>query len=179
MAIIGPFTNVPEPGAPIASAWAQQLTQYAVDLVQSGTYTPTLGIIAVGTGGSATNTANWTFIGAPNAGGKGLLILSGVITFGTSGAVLPQAGSETIGLPPGFSLVGLTNVAVVGHCTYQIGGSNFAGALWSSGATAMRPVSALTNGTVDNWGDINATIPGAWVAGSTIVWFATCPVTRS
>lgn len=32
---IGPFTNVPAPGSPIASAWAQQLTQYAVDLAAS------------------------------------------------------------------------------------------------------------------------------------------------
>jgi hypothetical protein len=28
---IGPFTNVPAPGDPVTSAWAQQLTQYAVD----------------------------------------------------------------------------------------------------------------------------------------------------
>lgn len=28
---IGPFTNVPAPGSPIASAWAQQLTQAFVD----------------------------------------------------------------------------------------------------------------------------------------------------
>lgn len=29
---IPPFTNVPAPGDPITSAWAQQLTQYAVDI---------------------------------------------------------------------------------------------------------------------------------------------------
>lgn len=28
---IGPFTNVPAPGSPIASNWAQQITQYVVD----------------------------------------------------------------------------------------------------------------------------------------------------
>ena len=28
---IGPFTNVPAPGSPIASAWPQQITQYVVD----------------------------------------------------------------------------------------------------------------------------------------------------
>lgn len=31
MSTIGPFTNVPEPGAPLQSAWAQQLTQYVND----------------------------------------------------------------------------------------------------------------------------------------------------
>lgn len=28
---IPPFSNVPAPGAPVASSWAQQITQYAVD----------------------------------------------------------------------------------------------------------------------------------------------------
>jgi hypothetical protein len=31
---IGPFTNVPAPGSPIASAWAQQVTQYFSDAVR-------------------------------------------------------------------------------------------------------------------------------------------------
>lgn len=176
---IPPFNNVPSPGSPVASAWAQQLTQYAVDLVQTGTYTPTLTVIAVGTGGSAANSGSWIYVGQPDAGGRGVLFVNGLLTFGTTGAAFPTASSETISLPPGFTLVGLTNVAVLGHCTYQIGGSNFAGAMWSSGSAALRPVAALTNGTVDNWGDLNATVPGAWVAGSTIVWTATCPVTRS
>lgn len=32
MSTIGPFTNVPDPGSPLQSAWAQQLTAYAVAL---------------------------------------------------------------------------------------------------------------------------------------------------
>ena len=38
---IPPFTNVPAPNDPVASAWAQQLTQFAVDQIQAGPTAPT------------------------------------------------------------------------------------------------------------------------------------------
>ena len=38
---IPPFTNVPAPNDPVASAWAQQLTQFAVDQIQAGPTPPT------------------------------------------------------------------------------------------------------------------------------------------
>lgn len=37
---IPPFTNVPSPNDPVASPWAQQLTQFAVDLIQARTDQP-------------------------------------------------------------------------------------------------------------------------------------------
>lgn len=38
---IPPFSTVPAPGDPVASAWAQQLTQFAVDQISSGPTPPT------------------------------------------------------------------------------------------------------------------------------------------
>lgn len=38
---IPPFTNVPAPNDPVASAWAQQLTQFVVDDIQVGPTAPT------------------------------------------------------------------------------------------------------------------------------------------
>lgn len=38
--VIPPFTNVPAPDDPVESAWAQQLTQFAVDQISAGPTAP-------------------------------------------------------------------------------------------------------------------------------------------
>ena len=38
---IGPFTDVPAPNDPVASAWAQEITQFAVDDITIGSVQPT------------------------------------------------------------------------------------------------------------------------------------------
>lgn len=38
---IPPFTNVPAPNDPVASAWAQDITRFAVDQIQAGPTAPT------------------------------------------------------------------------------------------------------------------------------------------
>src|SRR5690606_2136884 len=63
-----------------------------------GTYAPTLGVIGVGTGGSAANTARWRLV---RIGQLGELHLAGIIRFGTSGATFPGGGAETVSFPSG------------------------------------------------------------------------------
>lgn len=59
----------------------------------SGTYTPTLTGMVIGSGGTPLNTATYTYIG-------GLLFVYGHIKFGTSGQTFPTA--PTISLPSGY-----------------------------------------------------------------------------
>jgi hypothetical protein len=72
------------------------------NLFKSGTYTPTLVNLAIGTGGTPTNSAKWTFVGFP-AGG--VLTLEGMIKFGTTAPTLPGASEESISLPAGYSMI--------------------------------------------------------------------------
>lgn len=138
---------------------------------ETGSYTPTLGNMAIGTGGSAQNTADYVFVGGPRSGDRGLLSVTGTVQFGTTGMTFPQAGSETITLPAAFRFVGTSSLHIVGHVTYN-GTSNAVGALWSSGTNAYRPVNSTTSTTQNVWGDISGTVPFAWVAGNSIQWHA-------
>lgn len=81
----------------------QVLTQADIAaLFTSGTYTPTLGAMVIGTGGTPTNTAKYTFVGFP-AGG--VLTVEGKIKFGTTGVTLPAGSTETISLPSGYAFI--------------------------------------------------------------------------
>lgn len=143
--------------------------------VLTGTYTPALGIIAIGTGGSALNIARYTFIGPAASGSRGILFMSGRIVFGTTGATFPGAGGEVIALPAALVLDEAPSYALtpIGRATYGIG-SNYAGAIWWNTATTVRPVSETVSGTNLIFGDLTAAIPGTWVAGSTISYAYTC-----
>jgi hypothetical protein len=79
---IPPFSNVPAPGDPIQSAWAQQITQYVVDL-QTATARRPLGLLgSAGTSGSqglgvafgtlSGTTVNFTVTGT----GRSILLLA-------------------------------------------------------------------------------------------------------
>ena len=82
------------------------LTQAEIDSwFVSGTYTPTLTNMAIGTGGTAINTASFTFAGFP-AGG--ILCVEGKVVFGTAGQTFPGASNESISLPTGYTLVDST-----------------------------------------------------------------------
>lgn len=140
-------------------------------LVQTGAYTPVLSNMGVGSGGSASNAATWTFVGGDHVGDPGLLVVSGRLIFGTTGATFPQVGAESISLPPGFLVNNPSYANVpVGQCLMTVGGQNCSAALWRANATSLRPVSQAVTGTNVIWGDPTATVPFAWAAGDLMSW---------
>src|SRR5262245_37694634 len=61
----------------------------AFGMVEYNTYVPTLGVIAIGTGGSALNEGAYTFVGGPSVGDRGILAIQGRIIFGTTTPTFP------------------------------------------------------------------------------------------
>ena len=146
-----------------------------------GTYTPTLVGMDIGTGGGATNTATYTYLGGTTVGDHGIMLLQGDIVFGTTGATLPSAAATTIQLPNNF------NFAVTAHTAYPLGvwvhtnaswatthpvtmfnASRFRLRVWREGVLAGRI-------TISN---LSSTLPTTWAAGQGIKWEASAIVVR-
>lgn len=155
------------------------LTQAEIDSwFVSGTYTPTLANLAIGTGGSPTNTASFTFAGFP-AGG--ILTVEGKIVFGTTAPTLPGASQESISLPSGYSMI-LTDTS-----------SGLAGTLLYVDVSAatlfdglMAPLTATTVGlyvkTVSGTAiavnsALTATVPFTWAINDEIRYRFVCRAT--
>lgn len=151
--------------------------------VERGTWTPTLTNFAVGTGGSATNTAAYTWVGSNLSSDDGILYMNGSITFGTSGATLPgSSGSVLIlGLPSGFTIPstaysGTGPNALAGGVTYQDSSpaANYKGEVWYYSATFIRFVILNTSGTYPTVGGFTAATPFTWASGDKMNW--TCVI---
>lgn len=139
-------------------------------LFASGTYTPTLGSMVIGTGGSASNSAKYTFVGFP-AGGE--LIVEGAIVFGTSGQTFPGAGTETFSLPSGYTLIDSTTSSIVAGWTSFVdssAGSTIHGVLRPNSSTTMRLLVLSVTGTNLTVVDIASTVPFTWASGDQIYY---------
>lgn len=145
-------------------------------VVQSGSYTPTLTGMVVGTGG--TNAAEYAFIGGPNTGDKGILVVHGIAQFGTAGQTFPT--SPTISLPSGFS-------TSLSSGTHDLGGAvladatglNHAGRVWIAGATTIRPVLQQVSGATLFYNVLSTTTPFTWANGDSIVWTVVARAVRT
>lgn len=140
-------------------------------IVTSGTYTPTLANMAIGTGGGAVNAASFTFTGPP--GGIGLLTIEGNLKFGTAGATLPGAGVETFSLPTGYANVETTSLhsnASSLSCRLIGAAVNAKGIMRPESASTLRPIVYQVAGANIIIADITAAIPGAWANGDEIWW---------
>lgn len=138
----------------------------------SGTYTPVLLNMAIGTGGSPDNTATYRYA-------NGLLSVWGHIDFGTTGATLPGASTEAIGFPPGYTsdlpLAGM----VIGMVRMNIGGDDFMGPLLGgTGSEATLRSFHLINSIWIDTNPIGATSPATWAGDDWITYHFTVPVTR-
>ena len=131
-------------------------------LFDDGTYTPTLTNMAVGTGGSATNSATYTF-------SNGILLVSGRIIFGTSGTTFPGGSDEYIGLPSGYTRANNAGTRPVGWVRTNIS-INQVGTLWDNGPTSSVTLQILETGTptYGAWTSPSASVPASWAAGSVI-----------
>jgi hypothetical protein len=145
-------------------------------LVQSGTYTPTLTNIAVGTGGSAQNSADYLFVGGPSVGDKGILMVSGRIVFGTTGATLPGVtNNPKASLPVGFNLLHLATTFHVGDIRAAVSGA-YDGRVLNDSANGnlvqlfftQLPVAVANGGVIVS--PPSPTFPSTWAAGSEIRW---------
>jgi hypothetical protein len=147
---------------------------------QIGTYTPTLANCAVGTGGSASNTADYVYVGDPASGGEGIMFIQGSIVLGTSGASMGTGPTAT--LPTGFTqnIPAATAVYRQGGCSMEAGASGTVQGLvqWSS-TTAVAFVVMGSASTYVGTATITSAVPGTWAAGNLIRWWYTANVSRT
>lgn len=143
-------------------------TGWIVVLAQ-GTYTPSAGgTMVVGTGGSAFNSASWSYA-------YGTLSVSGRWVFGTSGTTFPNA-PVTLTYPSGFTAeTTIQSSAVpIGSVLYAISGSNYIGNTFSNLSSNFRLLvsrydpTLATNPQYATTASITSGIPATWVAGSSI-----------
>lgn len=143
------------------SAWVLYLAK--------GTYTPTLTGMAIGTGGSAFNSATYTY-------SYGMMNISGRLTFGTTAPTFPTA--PTVTYPTGFTAdsTTLSNQNTLGTAICVVaGGVNYVATIFYNNTTTWRILTHRYNPTlganayVDYIG-ISTTVPGAWVAGDAIAY---------
>ena len=146
--------------------------------VESGTYTPTLSGCAIGTGGSATNTAQYAFVGGVGVGAMGIMYVSGLVTFGTTGATVPQS-NPILSLPPGFNLVVAVTNRVMTAMTTAGGGFQMALIVLNSGDlnhVTIEPT--VISGNIIGPTGMGPTTPAAWAAGNSIRWNVTMQAVR-
>ena len=153
-----------------------------IAIVASGTYTPTLVNVAVGTGG--TNAASYRYVGQESTTSgfrDGLLFLSGEIILGTSGFTVPS-GSVTVSLPAGFQISpNYSSFMQGGQCTMFKGGSGMAGILRINSGTTLRILALTASGTTGlSHASPSATVPfnAAWAAGDGMEWQAVVGAVR-
>lgn len=149
--------------------------------VETDTYTPSLTNIAIGTGGSAENTASYVYVGESGAGGAGLMIANGTIVLGTSGASV--SGQPTVGLPSGFSFPVVDTERHL-PASFRMdpdggGGSKYLGIARIASASTFVVNYVNTTGGIAIAGAIGASDPASWSAGGWIRWSFTARVVRS
>lgn len=141
----------------------------------NGTYTPTLVGMVIGTGGTPTNTANYTFVGT-SAGG--VLTVEGKIKFGTSGQTFPAA-TITASLPAGYSLIDTsTEAQIAGSVSFlDVGTQNYKGFVLPSTATVVRFMVLTVSGTFIVPGATGTTTPFTWTSNDEIYYRYSARVT--
>jgi hypothetical protein len=134
----------------------------------TGTYTPALTGMAIGTGGGALNTADFVFDGET-------LFVHGEIKFGTSGTTFPGA-TITVGLPSGYEMPATT--VTVSHPMSEVtfidlATNVFAGLCRREAGTddALRLLLRLSSGTYGGYAATSTTVPHTWAAGDEIEYW--------
>lgn len=145
--------------------------------VESGTYTPAWTNLAVGTGGSAANSAGYRFIGGSAVGDRGFLGITGSVILGTSGASVTGAPNAT--LPTGFEMQTAVNSAShrLGLCTLVSASIGVVQRVASEpdkfGLTVFN-----ASGTYLTVTSISSTVPATWAAGDFIRYDFFCSAIR-
>lgn len=141
------------------------------DVWATGTYTPTLAGMAIGTGGGASNTAAFGYAG-------GVLTVAGRIVFGTSGVTLPGAGDITVTVPSGFTMTSSVDVSTpIGDVSLGAAGAISPGVCWWNTSTTVRFLALNSAGTYLAVAAPASTVPATWVNGDTIRYSFSVPAT--
>lgn len=147
-----------------------------VATVETGTHTPTLTGMALGAGG--TNTQTWAFNGGPNVGDVGTLTLHGHIYFPFTGNTYPT--NPDVGLPSGFN-VSPANLQPIGHVRIidQSATVAYYGVVLASAiAGKIKLKLASASGAYLYESSISTVIPMTWAAYDEIFYSAAVPVVR-
>ncbi len=167
-----PVTNVVAGYLPVVGDMVLVLVIGATRIViadlsgpDSGTYTPALTDMSVGTTGS-TNTAEYTY-------SNGILVVDGYFIWGTAGSRTFPITTTTWTFPPGFTADTLINSDhEVGTCTMRTT-VVARGFLWLTTAGLLRPIvgrADANNNVVPT--SPTSTIPGTWADGHRMTWHA-------
>lgn len=138
-------------------------------LIVTGSYTPTLVGVVVGSGG--TNGANYTYIGGPDVGDSGLLTVEGEIVFGSSGQTFPAA-TVTVTLPSQFVNVEPAALREVGWWSANDSGATYQGWMRPTGTTTLRFILPNVTGTQIPHAATGTTSPFTWGTGDKMTWNA-------
>lgn len=149
--------------------------------VESGTYTPTLVNIAIGTGGSAYLEGSYTFLGGPNPGDTGVITVTGKLKFGTSGQTFPPASFCGVRLPSGFThKASARNLNATGQLWLGDGISQtYTGQLFYLDSTGVYFLAIDTAATYGRNRNVAPGVPFTWQAGCDITWTWTIEAFRN
>jgi hypothetical protein len=146
--------------APSVLAADPAFTSRYMPIKRTGTYTPTLTNMSVGTGGSAANTCAWTYH-------DGLLTIDWVAILGTSGASV--TGSIGFSLPAGFTCDRVsTNIVASLGVTLIAAGNYVEGVAHHSAAGTITLLARTASGTYVSRSAMSATVPATWAANDSI-----------
>lgn len=145
--------------------------------VESGTYTPSLTNVTLGTG-SPVNTAFYVFTGGHDSGDRGLMQIWGTLTLGTGGSL---SGIPAFGLPSGFQIVPgiLSSLTPIGRHYDDSSATDYVGHMRPSGTSAVAAVIERGDLAYVGVAAISGTVPFAWTAGDDIYWTASFPAERT
>lgn len=141
-------------------------------------FTPTLTGMAIGTGGSASNTAGYLYIGGSNVGDRGILCSWGAVVFGTSTPTYPTG--PTILLPAGFNFVNPSALRSLKGGIYfndvNLSSNNRIGIPFMVNSNAMAPLRINDGG--NSVSSLTTSTPFIWQVGDSITWDYQTPVIR-
>jgi hypothetical protein len=165
-------------GDDILDTWGNAVADAINGMPETGTYSPTLANVAIGTGGNAENTCFYTWLGGSETGDEGVLTLVGSIILGSSGASV--TGGPTLTLPSGFQ----TTTVLGGSQRFgkvlfiDANGSDPLGHMFQSTATVLGVLIENASGTYVVHSTPSSTVPFTWVADDRILYNCTIPAVR-
>lgn len=134
-------------------------------------FTPTLSGMAIGTGGSAANSARYAWHGGPDIGDVGILLVEGFIVFGTTAPTFPGA-TITVAPPTGFNFpTPLSAEVPCGRCIFGASGvASYPGIVRHNTTTSVRFVVEQVGGAYPVAQVTGTTVPFTWAAGDFIAY---------
>ena len=154
-----------------ATTWPTTVTNLLNNNFAGTTYTPTLSGMAIGTGGSAANTATYRVA-------YGILHVWGSVTFGTAGTTFPGA-TITVALPGSYTVSGYKSLMPVGRVIFNDAGVHYYGEAATVSNTTVRFTVNNSSTTYTTQTATSTTVPFTWVAGDEILYSYSVPVAVS